>query len=267
MDVREGVLSGGLPYLAFGAGPPLVALPGFAATPGNPTGPARRQQVSALRPLAERFTVHLVQPRPGLAPGTSMGDLAGDVAHAVRRDLGAPVPLLGTSTGGSIALQVARDHPHVVSRLALLSAACRLSDRGRHHQRELARLTLAGNPRRAWGQLGPALAAGPITRHLMTATLWLTGTASDPADPGHMLALIDAEDAFDLTSDLPAIATPTLVVGGGRDGYYSPELFTTTAQNLPHGHLLLYPGGSHLSVTTRRSAHTAITRFLTGRTT
>lgn len=267
MEVREGVLSGGLPYLAFGAGPPLVALPGFAATPGNPTGPARRQQLSALRPLAGRFTVHLVQPRPHLAPGTSMADLADDVARAVRRDLGAPVPLLGTSTGGSIALQVALDHPDVVGRLALLCAACRLSDRGRHHQRELARLTLAGQPRRAWGQLGPALAAGPVTRRLMTAILWLTGTTADPDDPVHMLALIDAEDAFDLTEDLPAISTPTLVVGGGRDGYYSAELFTTTARNLPHGHLRLYPRGSHLSVPMHRSAHAAITGFLVDGTT
>lgn len=266
MEVREGVLTGGLPYLTVGAGPPLVALPGFTATPGNPTGAARRQQLSVLRPLAKRFTVHLIQPRPGLERGTSMGDLADDVARAIRRDLGAPVPMLGISTGGSIALQVAHDHPDVVSRLALLCAACRLSDRGRQYQRELARLTLAGHPRHAWGQLGPALAAGPITRQLMTAILWLTGTASDPKDPAHMLALIDAEDTFDLTHDLAAISTPTLVVGGGRDGYYSTELFTTTARDMPQGHLVLDPQGSHLSVTARRSAHVAITDFLTDET-
>jgi hypothetical protein len=41
-SVREGALYGGLPYLAVGAGPPLVVFSGLSAEHANPTGLARR---------------------------------------------------------------------------------------------------------------------------------------------------------------------------------------------------------------------------------
>jgi hypothetical protein len=62
----EGVLDGGLPYLAVGQGPPLVVLSGFTAEHANPTGAARRFHLRPLLPLASQFTVHLVNRKPGL---------------------------------------------------------------------------------------------------------------------------------------------------------------------------------------------------------
>ena len=40
-----------------------------------------------------------------------------------------------------------------------------------------------------------------------------------------MIATIRAEDAFDIGKQLGEISAPTLVVGGGRDRFYPPELF------------------------------------------
>jgi len=40
-SVREATLYGGLPYLAVGAGPPLVVFSGLTAEHANPTGPGR----------------------------------------------------------------------------------------------------------------------------------------------------------------------------------------------------------------------------------
>jgi hypothetical protein len=37
-DIREGVLYPGLPYLAFGGGPPIVVLTGLSAEHTKPTG-------------------------------------------------------------------------------------------------------------------------------------------------------------------------------------------------------------------------------------
>ena len=37
-DVREGALPGGLPYLAAGRGPPLLAFPALSAVHANPAG-------------------------------------------------------------------------------------------------------------------------------------------------------------------------------------------------------------------------------------
>lgn len=262
MTTCEGTLAGGLPYLAFGEGPPLIALPGFTGRHVNPTGAERSMQLRPLRLPAGRFTVHLVQLRPGMTPGTTMRDLADDVARAIRERFGGPVPVLGTSTGGSVGLQLAVDHPDAVSRLAVVCAAYRLGDAGREHQRRLAALTAAGRPRAAWSQLGSAMAASPAGRLLMTATLWLSGPASDPDDPGDLLATVAAEDAFDVGADLGRITAPTLVVGGARDGFYSRDLFIRTARDIPDGHLLLFPRGSHLSVASSPTARRAVTRFL-----
>lgn len=262
-DVVEGTLPGGLPYLAIGAGPPLVALPGLGGHHRNPVGAERRAQLSGLGALARTFTVYLIQRRPGLAPGTTMADLADDVASAVQERFPGPVPVIGTSTGGSVALQLAVDHPDLVSRLVLACAAARLSEEGRRRQQRMAELTLAGRPRAAWAQLGPVLAGTPPTRAAIGALLWVMG-GPGPTDAGDMLATIEAEDRFDVTRRLADVRAPTLVLGSARDGFYSKALFVLTARGIRNGHLLLYPRSSHMSVLAHRSAQRAIAEFLAG---
>src|SRR5215218_2318240 len=160
--VREGVLDGGLPYLAVGQGPPLVVLSAFTAEHANPTGAARRFYLQPLRPLARQFTVYLVNRKPGLQPGSTINDLAGHYADALGRKFSEPVAVVGVSTGGSIAQQFAIDHPQLVRRLVLVASAYRLAPAGRRMQRDLARFTSAGQPRRAWAATGPTLATTTV---------------------------------------------------------------------------------------------------------
>jgi pimeloyl-ACP methyl ester carboxylesterase len=262
--IREGVLHGGLPYLATGAGPPLVVLAGLSPEHRNPTGLDRRMQLGMIRPMAGRFTVYLVGRRPGLAPATTMRDLAADAAEAIRHDLGGPVALMGIPTGGSIAQQLAIDHPGLARRLVLASSACRLSPVGREAQRRLADLTEAGRPRAAWAALSPVIGgAGPGGR-LMAGLMWLAGPLSHPDDPSDMIATIRAEDAFDAAGWLDRIAAPTLVVAGARDRFYSPELFRETARRIPDARLLLYPRKGHVGVLAHRPAQRRIVEFLAG---
>jgi pimeloyl-ACP methyl ester carboxylesterase len=207
----------------------------------------------------------LVNRKPGLRPGTTMSDLASHYAHALEQAFTGPVDVVGISTGGSIAQQLAIDHPHLVGRLVLVATACRLAPAGRRMQRDLARLTLAGRPRRAWAATGPALAATTAGGHLYTTLLWLFGPRLAPADPTDMLAVVDAEDGFDAAPQLHRITAPTLIVAGDRDRNYTPELFRKTADRIPGARLRLYPGKGHASIATLtyRPAVRAILRFLT----
>jgi hypothetical protein len=100
--VRQGVLHGGLPYLAVGQGPPLVVFSAFTAEHANPTGPARRFSLQPLRPLAGHFTVYLVNRKPGVQSGSTIADLAGHYAQALERAFTGPVAIIGISTGGSV---------------------------------------------------------------------------------------------------------------------------------------------------------------------
>lgn len=261
-DVTEGTLAG-LDLLSWGSGPPVIVLPGLSAHHRNPTGMERSTQAQGLDGTAERFTVHLLQRRAGLPAGTTMADLAADVAAAIRAGFDGPLPVVGASTGGSVALQLAVDHPELVSRLVLACSAMRLGPDGRRRQRRLADLTRAGRPRAAWAGLAAALTGTAVTRVLMTPVLWLGGgpTGDDAAD---MLATIEAEDVFDVEARLGEVRAPTLVVGGGLDGFYGPQLFHDTARAIPDGHLLLYPRSSHMTALGHRSAQRAIVRFLAG---
>lgn len=249
----------GLPSASFGAGPPMVVLPGLTARHTTP-GAFEVRSLPGGRALGEHHRVHVLQRRPGLAPGTTMADLADDVAAAVRDDLGGgPVPVLGVSTGGSVALQLAADHPELVSRLVLVCAAARLGDDGRRRQLRLAELTRAGRPRAAWGQLGTPLAGTALGRAAMSALCWLGGgpTGDDAAD---LLATVAAEDAFDLTGRLSEVRAPALVVGGGRDGFYG-DLIARTAEGLG-ARLVLAPRASHVTAAGHREVRQAVLTFL-----
>jgi pimeloyl-ACP methyl ester carboxylesterase len=206
----------------------------------------RRGSLAWVRPFAEHFTVYLANRRPGLAPGTSMADLAADYASAIEDDLGEPVLLHGTSTGGSIALQLAVDRPELVRRLVLAAAACRLSPRGRAVMADVARLTKAGDTRAATATI---VAAGTPPRwQLLTRPAgWVMGqfTAADQRD---MLVTIAAEDLFDAEPRLGRVTAPTLVLGGGADGFYTRDLFERTAAGIPQGRAVVWEGRSHVGV-------------------
>ena len=172
---------------------------------------------------------------------------------------------MGISTGGSIAQQFAIDHPQLVRRLVLVASACRLGPGGRRMQRELARFTLAGQPRRAWAATGPELATTPVGSRLYAALLWLAGPKLHPEDPSDMLVVIDAEDRFNAAPGLHRITAPTLVIAGDRDRNYTPELFRETAEGIPGARLRLYPGKGHASIATltHKPAVREILGFLT----
>ena len=172
---------------------------------------------------------------------------------------------MGVSTGGSIAQQLAIDHPRLVDRLVLVAAACRLGPGGRRMQSDLAHFTLAGRPRRAWAATGPELAATAAGGYVYSALLWLSAPMMHPEDPSDMLVVIDAEDRFDAAPRLHRITAPTLIVAGDRDRNYTPELFRETADGIPRARLRLYPGKGHASIATLtyRPALREILGFLT----
>jgi pimeloyl-ACP methyl ester carboxylesterase len=265
-DVREGALPGGLPYFAFGDGPPLVVFRGLGLTNANPTGLQRRFEVRILTPLARRgFTIYAVNRRPGLGVGvTTMADLATDHARALEAEFGGPVDILGISTGGSVALQLAADYPDLPRRLVVAGSAYRLGPVGRRVQRSVGQFAAVGAHRSALRALAPALVGSPLGQRLVGGLLWLAaplmvGRAWDPSD---MVATIEAEDAFDLGDRLAEISAPTLVIGADGDRFYSPELFAETAERIPRGSLVIYEGRDHGGTFTDRRFASDVAAFV-----
>jgi pimeloyl-ACP methyl ester carboxylesterase len=241
-------------YLRLGSGPPLVMSPGLGASHANPpAGLARRIALSSALPFAEHFTVYLLNRRTGLPAGASLSDIAADYAHVMEHELGGPVSVHGTSTGGSVALQLAVDHPRLVRRLVLASAACRLSPWGRRAQAELARLTRAGDVRRAWAPVIEA-SVPPVLRRLSHPLAWVVGPRMTADDPSDMLVTLDAEDVFDAEPHLGRVEAPTLVIGGGADPLYSEDLFRRTAAGIRQGHAVVLRGKGHVYASGSRTS-------------
>jgi pimeloyl-ACP methyl ester carboxylesterase len=108
-------------------------------------------------------------------------------------------------------------------------------------------------PRR--GQLAAAALARLAPSRLLPG-------ADDLAD---MATTIEAEDGFDLAACRTSIRAPTLILAGGADHWYSPELFAETASLIPGSRLRLFQGRGHVTVYRHPEWAGEVMRFLAHR--
>jgi pimeloyl-ACP methyl ester carboxylesterase len=226
----------------------------------NPTGVARWSTLRMLRPFTKRFTVYVVNRPPGLPSTTTMAEFATMYAQAIRATFEDSVDVLAISTGGSIALQLAADHPGVVARLVLGGTACALGPIGKRAEAsyvERARLGQRPSP-----ALAEALTKSAVGRRLVAGLLWLSDGRQDNGDAATVL---NAEVEFDLRARLRDIAAPTLLIQGDKDVIYPLDLAMLTVQGIPRGRLVVYKGRGHSGTfTDRRFARDALAFLLEG---
>ncbi len=205
---------------------------------------------SLLEPFAKRRRVLFVNRRRGLPRGMSMAELAAEHADAIRSLGVGPVDVAGLSTGGSIAQQLAADHPDVVDRLVLLCTACRLGAEGRALQRRVAARIRRGARRQALAVMMAGLVPPKRGQVVAGALGWLAGPRllAGGDELADLATTIEAEDAFDLRSCQRPIEAATLILAGSEDRFYSPELFAETARLIPGSRLRIFEGRGHLTV-------------------
>jgi len=260
VDLRRGEI-GRLPYLAAGTGPPLLYLSGLMPQAGvDGLGPVAG---GSIRPLARGRRVLFLNRRRGLPRGMTMAGLAAEHADAIAAAFPGPVDVLGVSTGGSIAQQLAADHPQAVRRLVLVSTACRLSPEGRAVQRRVAARVRRGADRRALAVLAASVVPPALGVPAALAG-WLAGPAVARAAGGldDLATTIEAEDAFDLAACPHPIRAPTLIVAGTRDEVYPPALLEETARLIPGSRLLLRAWRGHATAGAGPAFTRAVLAFL-----
>jgi pimeloyl-ACP methyl ester carboxylesterase len=262
MVVREAMI-GLYQCLIAGSGVPLVVLAGLSPDAGVGRGPMRRTHEQALRPWTRGRRVFYVNRRGGLPVGLTMSTLAAEHAEAMRAEFGEPVDVLGLSTGGSIAQQLAADHPDVVRRLLLISTGCRLGPVARLAQRRVAARIRAGAARQALAVMAAELVPPWRGRYIAAVVASALGPRWFPAeDLRDMASTIEAEDGFDL-AECPAIASPTLLIAGGRDRFYDQAILEETAALIPGCRLSLHRRRGHITVTSSARTIAEALAFLT----
>jgi pimeloyl-ACP methyl ester carboxylesterase len=248
-------------YHRAGAGPALVLLHG-----GWSDGRAWRPQLDG---LADRFDV-IAWDAPGCggsddpAGAMTMADYADELAALVG-ELGVEAAhLCGLSWGGGLALAVWERHPELVRSLILVGAYAgwkgslppdEVEARVRRVRSE------AGRPPAEWmdGYL-PGFFAGPAPAE----SLELVRTMMVESRPTGMLPMLTAFAEADLTTVLPTIAVPALLLWGERD-QRSP--LATVAEALrsaiPTAELVVLPGVGHeANLEAPDAFNTEVRRFL-----
>ncbi|HEY8564934.1 MAG TPA: alpha/beta fold hydrolase [Beijerinckiaceae bacterium] len=218
----------------------LVLVPGLACTaalfaPQLPTLSARRRVMVADHTL-----------------GDSIAAIAGRLlAEAPER-----FDLLGLSMGGYVALEVMRQAPGRVSRLALLDTSARSDSAEATANRErLIALAAAGR----YEEIEPVLWDRLVAPHRRTDADLRTIVAQMHRQTGpevfvrQQRAIMSRADSTGL---LPAIEIPTLVLVGAEDAITPPDLAREMADAIEWASLVVVPECGHLSSLERPEAVT-----------
>jgi 3-oxoadipate enol-lactonase len=247
-----------------GAGPPLLFV-------GGTGGDLRRPETRLFGPLPRHFEVLAFDQRGMGQSGkpdvpARMRDYADDAARLMDF-AGWPAALvMGFSFGGMVAQELALRHPHKVRRLLLCSTSS-----GGKGGASFPFHTLPPMPAEARAALQVRIADirhddGWAAAHPADYQARLAMALRDPfaAEPGHAAGArrqLEARAGHDTWDRLPAVAVPTLVVGGCHDGIAPPDRQRALAARIPGAQFRLFEGG-HFFMLDDKAAWPALTEFL-----
>ena len=186
----------------------------------------------------------------------SADDLAGLLKHlGVERAV-----LAGMSQGGFLSLRCALTHPQIVRALILIDTQAGLEDPA----------TLEGNMQLVgqWLSGGLSTEIADVVEHIILGDNWAGAAAwrakwaqIKPANLSQCMQTLTGRD--DITSKLPAIQVPALVIHGDADMAIPMERAQILADRLPDAELVAIPGAGHAAnLTHPEPVNAAIRAFL-----
>lgn len=235
----------------FGHGHPLVALHGFTLT---------GEQFSS---LADELGREVIAPDlPGHGLSAEVSTEVEDVVQAVcdlTSSFAQPLPLIGYSQGGRMALLAALNCPTSVERLVLISANAGIEEEQARRNRTTqddalaARIEMIGLERfiDAWTTVGLTSTErmDPASRE-RDRNIRMANTAAGLAGAlrGYGQGVQPA-----VWSELPSLTMPVLVVAGAEDDRYR-TIATRMADRIPDAELVVVPGARHNPLTDQPEA-------------
>jgi pimeloyl-ACP methyl ester carboxylesterase len=178
-------------------------------------------------------------------PGhTSIPALAQDMAELVQQVGAAPVHVVGLSLGGTVAQQLALEHPDLVRSLVLVNTFARLHPEGPRawvyfglRLLLVHTLGLGAQARLVARHMFPRPDQEPQRRDLVAQVV--------RANPRAYRATMRALWHFNVEERLGEIRVPTLVVTGGQDSTVSPRNQRVLVDSIPGARLAAVASANH----------------------
>lgn len=227
-----------LASFTLGSGSDVVFLPGLGFNHEPPTGVSRALESALIVQLATHHAMHWLGRPRDLPTGVTIADIADRTADFIAARFGGPVPVIGFSTGGLVALQLAISRPEVVSRLVVVGAAPRLSPEAAASERNWAEHLASGRVSEAWKLLADDYTRSPFLAGVLRVGLGTVGPWVTGADTADGVATGLADVAFDVRDRLGEIQAPTLLVAGERDQTLEAGDLADAATRIPDCQLL-----------------------------
>ena len=154
---------------------------------------------------------------------------------------------MGASTGGQIAQYLAANHPDVVRKLIIISAAYRVSEKGAEIEGKAAKYFKKGKYGNSLAAILDLIFSSKITRSIAKFFTRLIGKRiiGKIKYPNDFLTEVRGDIEMNFKERLKDIKALTLVLSGDLDIEYTADLVRETAEGIPNSKLILYEGYGH----------------------
>jgi len=264
--IETGFTEDGLPYARIGNKPEIIIdIEALSFKHEPPSGFMLKQFLKTSKLFIDNYTYYLVGRKPNLPENYLFDKMAEDYAAMIRREFDGPVTLMGTSTGGQIAQYLAANHPELVKKLIIISAAYRLSEIGVELERKSGDYFEQGKYGKSLAALLDFIWTSKILKSIAKffTRPFAKKIMGDIKYPNDFLIEIQADREMNFKDRLSEIQAPTLVLSGEKDIGYTAEDVRTTAEGIPNAKLILYKGyGHNLAMSNRKQVVKDILEFL-----
>lgn len=247
-NVETGYFEDNLPYARIGDKPNiLLNIEGLSFKHEPPSGFMIKRFVKSFRPFTEEYVVYQIGRKQNVPKDYKFSDMANDYANMIRREFKGPVNVMGVSTGGQIAQFLAADHPDVIRKLVIISAAYRLSDKGVETERKAAKHFKQQKYGKSLTTFLDLIWRSKITRSIAKFLTRIFGRLfiGKIEYPNDFLTEIRGDVEMNFKERLKDIKAPTLVMSGDLDIAYLVDDVRMTAEGIPNAELILYEGQGH----------------------
>lgn len=247
-NVETGFFEDGLPYARIGNKPKIIInIEALSFKHEPPSGIILKRYIKSAKSLLKDYTVYFIGRKPNVPEDYTFTDMANDYTKLIRREFRGPVIVMGVSTGGQIAHYLAADHPDIVQKLIIISAAYRVSERGAEIEKKAAEYFEQGKYGRCLATILDLIFTSRIKRSIAKFFTRIFGgmVIGKIKYPQDFLTEVRGDIEMNFKDRLGEIKAPTLILSGDLDIDYPAEYVRETAEGIPNAKLILYEGYGH----------------------